>query len=86
MQLTERSVVSLVEVTPNGTVQVRLSNQIVDGETVKAESYHRYLLPPGSDLTGEPDKVVAIATAVWTPEVIAAYEAQIAANQNPIGA
>lgn len=83
--LTERSTVSLVEVTPNGTIHVRLSNQIVDGETVKAESYHRYVLPPGSDLTGEPDQVVAIANAVWTPEVVASYEAQIA-NQNPIGA
>ena len=80
--LTERSTVSLVEVTPNAVVQVRISNQIMDGETVKAQAFHRYCLTPGSDLTGEPDQVVAIANAVWTPEVVAAYEAQIA-NQNP---
>ncbi len=84
--LTERSTVSLVEVTPNGTIQVRIANQILDGETVKAQTFHRYCLAPGSDLTGEPDQVVAIANAVWTPEVVAAYEAQVAANQNPIGA
>jgi hypothetical protein len=83
--LTERSTVSLVDVTPNGTIQVRLANQILDGETVKAQTFHRYCLAPGSDLTGEPDQVVAIANAVWTPEVVAAYEAQVAANQNPIG-
>jgi hypothetical protein len=83
--LTERTVVSLVEVTPNGTVQVRLANQILDGETVKAETFNRYCLAPGSDLTGQPDQVVNIANVVWTPEVVAAYEAQIA-NQNPIGA
>lgn len=86
MQLTERTVVSLVEVTPNGTIQVRLANQIMDGETVKAQTFHRYCLAPGSDLTGQPDQVVAIANAVWTPEVVTAYEAQVAANQNPIGA
>lgn len=84
--LTERTTVSLVEVTPNGTIQVRLANQILDGKTVKAETFHRYCLTPGSDITGEPDQVVTIANAVWTPEVVAAYEAQVAANQNPIGA
>lgn len=84
--LSERTVVSLVEVTPNGTIQVRLANQIMDGETVKAQTFHRYCLSPGADLTGEPDQVVTIANVVWTPEVVAAYEAQIAANQNPIGA
>lgn len=84
--ITEKTILSLVEVTPLKAVQVRLANQILDGETVKAQTFHRYCLAPGSDLTGEPDQVVAIANAVWTPEVIAAYEAQVAANQNPIGA
>lgn len=84
--ITERTVVSLVEVTPNGTIQVRLANQILDGETVKAQIFQRYCLSPGADLTGQPDQVVAIANAVWTPEVVAAYEAQVAANQNLIAA
>jgi len=40
------------------------------------------------DLTGQPEKVVAIAQAAWTPEVVAAYEAaqlasQLAAQPNP---
>jgi len=83
--LTECTILSLVEVTPNGTVQVRLANQILDGDAVKAQTFHRYCLAPGCDLTGQPDQVVAIANAVWTPEVVAAYEAQVAANQNPIG-
>jgi len=85
MQLNERAIVSIVEITPNGTIQVRLANQILNGETVKSQTFHRYCLAPGSDLTGQPEQVVTVATAVWTPEVIAAYEAQIA-NQNPIGA
>ncbi len=80
--ITERTVVSLVEVTPNGTIQVRLANQILDGEKVKAQTFHRYCLAPGSNLTGQPDQVVAIANAVWTPDVVAAYEVQIA-NQTP---
>ena len=30
-------------------------------------------LAPGSDLTSQPQQVVAIATAIWTPDVVAAY-------------
>lgn len=83
MQLTEKTILSLVEVTPTGAVQVRLANQILDGETVKAQTFHRYCLTPGSDLTGQPDQVVTVATAAWTPEVVAAYQAQVAANTQP---
>lgn len=73
--LTERSIFSLCEVLPNTTLQVRMANQIVDGETVKAQTYNRYCLAPGSDLTGQPEQVVKIANAVWNPEAIAAYNA-----------
>jgi hypothetical protein len=75
--LTERTIFSLCEVLPNTTLQVRLANQIVDGDVVKASTYNRYCLTPGSDLTGQPEQVVAIANAIWTPEAIAAYNASI---------
>ena len=81
--LTERTIFSLCEVLPNTTLQVRLADQIVDGEAVKAQTFHRYCLAPGSDLTGQPEQVVAVATAAWTPEVIAAYQAQLATNIQP---
>ena len=83
MQLTEKNVLSLVEVTPTSFVQVRLANQIVDGEIVKAQTFHRYCLAPGTDLTGQPEQVVTVATAAWTPEVVAAYQAQLATNIQP---
>ena len=73
--LTERSIFSLCEVLPNRTLQVRMADQIVDGEVVKASTFRRYVLPPGSDLTDQPEQVVAIANAVWTPAAVAAYAA-----------
>jgi hypothetical protein len=81
--LTERTIFSLCEVLPNATVQVRLADQILDGDTVKAQTFHRYCLAPGSNLAGQPEQVVTVATAAWTPEVIAAYEEQIASNIQP---
>jgi len=72
--LTERTIFSLCEVLPSTVLQVRLADQIVDGEAVKASTYRRYCLTPGSDLTGQPAQVVAIANAVWTPDAIAAFQ------------
>jgi hypothetical protein len=37
------------------------------------KTYHRNSLTPDQDLTGVPEKVVAICNAAWTPEVIAKY-------------
>ena len=75
--LTERSIFSLCEVLPSTVLQVRLADQIVDGEVVKASTFRRYCLTPGSDLAGQPEQVVAIANAVWTPAAIAAYNANL---------
>ena len=79
MPLTQKTVFSLCEVLPSTVLQVRLADQIVDGEVVKASTFRRYCLAPGSDLTGQPEQVVAIANAVWTPAAVAAY----AASQTP---
>ena len=44
--------------------------------------YHRYVLQPGEDLTGKPERVAAIADAVWTEEVVQAWAAaQSASNE-----
>ena len=64
-------------------VQVRVSNLIVDDVTdeVKAVTYHRHVLSPGADISGEAPEVQAVCNAVWTDEVIAAYEAFVAAQE-----
>lgn len=77
--LTERSIFSLCEALPNGVLQVRIANQIVDGDVVKASTFNRYCLNPGDSLAGQPDQVIAIANALWTPAVISAYNS----NQKP---
>jgi len=46
-----------------------------------SQTYHRSSLTPGQDLTNIPANVVAICNTVWTAEVIAAYQAQLAAQQ-----
>jgi len=82
---TETKVIDQITVTENGTVQIREATRIIkDGEQI-AQTYHRTSLIPAQDLTGQPANVVAICNVAWTPEVIAAYQAQVAA-QASVGA
>jgi hypothetical protein len=50
-----------------------------DGNQI-SQTYHRSSLTPAQDLTGVPANVVAICNAAWTAEVVAAYQAQLAAQ------
>ena len=75
MSLTETKVIDQITVTEHGVVLYREATRIMRGDELVAQTYHRTSLPPGQDLTGHPEKVVAIAQTVWTPQVIAAYQA-----------
>ena len=80
MALSEVKVIDKIEVVENGTLHVREATKIIkDGEEI-AKTYHRWSFAPGSDISEMPANVQAIATAAWTPEVVAAYEAQVASQ------
>jgi len=81
MALTETKVIDQITVVEDGTVLYREATRILkDGEQI-AQTYHRSSLTPGQDLTGQPANVVAICNAAWTPTVIAAYQAMMAAQR-----
>jgi hypothetical protein len=81
MALTKEVAVDQITVTENGVVLYREATTIKeDGEEI-SKKYHRTSLTPGQDIDTQPEKVKAICEVVWTPEVIAAYEAQQQANQ-----
>ena len=76
MALEEVKVIDKIEVVENGTLQVREATRILkDGEQI-AQTYHRWSFAPGSDVSEMPANVQAIASAAWTSQVIAAYQAQ----------
>ena len=66
------------EILPNQTIQVRTATVVEENGVELARSYHRHVLVPGSDVTGEAQEVQDIAAALWTTEVVAAYQASIA--------
>ncbi len=78
MALTKEITVDKIEVLEMGQIQVRTATRVLEDVAVLSSSFHRHVLAPGDDLSGQDSRVSAIATATWTPEVISAYEAMIA--------
>ena len=81
MLFTETKTVDQITVTENGIVLYREATRILKDGNEIAKTYHRSSLTPAQDLTGQPANVVAICNVAWTDEVIAAYQAQIAAQR-----
>ena len=67
----------LPEVTENGAIQVKRIDKVLKNGEVISSTIHRHVLMPGDDLENEDAVVQAVAQAVWTPEVIAAYKATL---------
>ena len=82
MALEKQTVVDKIEVLENGCVQVRTAIRIVEDGVQLSQSYHRNVVAPGNDYSGEDARVQAICAATHTAEVVAAYQAAIeSANQ-----
>lgn len=69
------------EILPNQVIQVRTTTVVEEDGVELARSHHRHVVAPGDDVTGEVQEVQDIANALWTADVIAAYQASVAANQ-----
>ena len=83
MSLTKETIIDQVTITENGIVLYREATRIMEDGVKLSETYHRSSLYPGQDLTGIPENVAAHCTTAWTPEVITAYQAQLAAQVIP---
>ena len=82
MALTERTVEDKIEIVGDYKhLQVRTA-VIIERDGVEiSRSFSRHVVAPGADVSGESTEVQAIAAAVHTAEVIAAYQAHIAAQE-----
>ena len=75
--------VDLIEVIENGSIQVRTKTAIKEDGVEISSKFHRHVVVPGANYSGEDAKVQAIAASIHTPEVIAAYEAAQEAARIP---
>jgi len=75
MALTERTEISRREVLADGQIQVRTDTVIERDGVEISRSFHRHVVVPGQDVSGQDASVQIVANAVHTAEVIAAFKA-----------
>jgi hypothetical protein len=74
MALTEKISIDQIEIVADWYIQVRQATIIErDGQFV-SRTFHRWVLTPDLDISGQEQKVKDICNAAWTNEVKAAYE------------
>jgi hypothetical protein len=73
MALTEKTIIDKIEILENNFIQVRTANIIEKDGVEISRTFHRHVVNPSNDISGEDAKVQAVANAVWTEEIIAAY-------------
>lgn len=75
------TVVDRIEVLENGSVQVRTKTAIVEDGKQISGVFHRHVVVPGADYTGEDARVQAVCAAIHTPDVVATYQASVAQSE-----
>jgi len=85
MTLTKQTITDKIEIVGQfNALQIRQAKQILEDGEVISSSFHRYVLHPDADVSGEDAKIQAVANAVWTDEVKAAYAANLAVQQQEL--
>ena len=61
-------------------IQERAKTSIMEDGEELSFSYHRRVLTPEMDVSGESDEIKGMASALWTDEVKAAWAEKLAAD------
>ena len=83
MAFTEKQEYKVEVIPPFKILQVRRSDIVEKDGVEVGRTYHRHVCVPGSDVSGDCAEVQAIAGALWTAEVVAAYQDSL--PENPAG-
>ena len=68
------------EILPNQVIQIRTTTVVEEDGVELARNHHRHVVAPGDDVSGEVQEVQDIAAALWTAEVISAYQASLSST------
>ena len=76
MALTKRTVVDQILVDEDAVLSIRTATVIEEDGVEMSRKFHRTTLAPGSDISGEPQRIHKIANAVWDADVVSAFTAK----------
>lgn len=81
MSLTKQTITDKIEIVgQHNILQVREAINVLEDGNVISQSFHRYVVAPGG--TSTDPKVSAVISAVHTQDVIDAYQAHLAAQND----
>ena len=84
MAITKETIIGQIEVVGEyKAVQVATDTVIKEDDTEISRSRHRHVLHPDMDISGEDAEVQAVANAVWTDSVKAAWKTFQDNQKNP---
>jgi hypothetical protein len=75
MSLEKVIIVDRIEVVENGCVQVRTKTAIKEDGVEISSKFHRHVVAPGDDYSGEDTRVQGVCAALHTADVVASYKA-----------
>ena len=78
MAFTERQEHKIEIIPPFSVIQCRRADIVEKDGNEVGRTYHRHVRAPGEDVSEDCQQVQAVANALWTPDVIEAYQASIA--------
>jgi hypothetical protein len=81
MALTKETVVDQITVTEQGTILIREVTRIMENDVEISKTYHRTSVNPGDNISNQDQKVQTIANAIWTSEIISAYQSNLTRTQ-----
>ena len=74
---TERHEHQLEVIPPFSIIQCRRADIIEKDGVEVGKTYHRHVRVPGDDVSDDCTELQAVAVALWTTEVVAAYQASL---------
>jgi len=77
----ERHEHQLEIIPPFSIIQCRRADIIEKDGAEVGKTYHRHVRVPGDDVSEDCTELQAVAAALWTPEVIAAYQASLSQGE-----
>ena len=82
MALTKEQIEDKIEIVGDyKAVQVRTATVVKEDGVELSRSFHRHIVQPNDDITGESTEVQAICNAVHTQEIKDAYQAMLDAQE-----
>jgi hypothetical protein len=85
MAFTERQEYKLEIIPPFSIIQCRRADIVEKDGIEVGRNYVRYIRCPGDEVINDCAELQAVANALWTVEVVEAYQAHVANNPGPGG-